>query len=518
MKFKPLAIAAMLAAASAAGALPGCGNGDDSVPISQGTVLRNVTVVDTQDGSLHPGMAVAIDAGKIAKIIPDAQVSMQGSAVAVDASGKYVVPGFLDMHVHTVDTPVTPAVVSGQPSSGDFQLLIANGVTGVRQMSGSAATIAAAHKVNADVTAGKLDAPEVLLVPGTIFGGQAGTDADARAFVDAQKAAGADFMKVVGGGPVAIRAVMDESAKVGLKVSGHLPVTVGAAELSNLGWHAIEHLGGGFGMLLDCSSDEAAIRQDVMAAPPIALPTGPTSPSLYYANPYESFYSRMLASQDAAKCQSLADTFVRNDTWHAPTLIRVRTMAFNTDAAYVNDPNLAYLSPTVRAFWGTLEQQYVATVRPSAAAAMQQAYPVQQQLVKMMSGRGVKMMVGSDTGGIWVVPGFSLHQEFRELVAAGLSPLQILQAATLNGAQFSGRQATMGSVSEGKEADLVLLDANPIASAANLDQIAGVMLNGKYFSKDALAAMKDAVAKAAAAEPLRDVKTVMDANHGNHID
>jgi imidazolonepropionase-like amidohydrolase len=518
MRLKTFALTAIGAAALAAGALHGCGSSDDSVPISSGTVLRNVTVVSTTDGTLQPAMAVAIEGGKIAHIVANEKVVLQGSAVAVDASGKYVVPGFLDMHVHTVDSPITPAVVAGQPSSGDFQLLVANGVTGVRQMSGSADTIAAAHKLNADVAAGVLDAPEVLMVPGTIFGGQASTDADARAFVDAQKAAGADFMKVVGGNAVAMLAVMDESRKVGLKVSGHLPNSVSAWDLSNLGWHAIEHLGGSFGMLLDCSSDEAAIRQDVLAAPPIALPTGPTSPGLYYANPYETFYERMLASQDATKCAALADTFVRNDTWHAPTLIRVRTVSFNTDPTYLNDPNLVYLTPTVRAFWTMLEQQYAANVLPGASAAMQQAYPVQQQTVSMMIGRGVKMMTGSDAGGIWVIPGFSLHQEFHELAAAGLTPLQILQAATLNGAQFAGRQATMGSVAEGKEADLVLLDANPIASAANLDLIAAVVLNGKYLSRDKLAAMKSAVATAAAATPLQPVASVIDLNHGNHID
>ncbi len=99
----------------------------------------------------------------------------------------------------------------------------------------------------------------------------------------------------------------------------------------------------------------------------------------------------------------------------------------------------------------------------------------------MLKQNGVKMLAGSDFGGIWLIPGFSLHQEFHELAASGFSPLEILQMTTLNGAQFMHREATMGTVDEGKNADLVLLDANPIKDVANLDKIAAVVLKGKYF-------------------------------------
>ncbi len=113
-----------------------------------------------------------------------------------------------------------------------------------------------------------------------------------------------------------------------------------------------------------------------------------------------------------------------------------------------------------------------------------------------MKQSGVKMLTGSDLGGIWVIPGFSLHQEFQALAAAGLSPLEILQMATLNGAQFLNREATMGTVDVGKNADLVLLDAHPVEAVANLGRIAAVVLKGKYFSKDMLDKMKNEVASA----------------------
>ena len=134
----------------------------------------------------------------------------------------------------------------------------------------------------------------------------------------------------------------------------------------------------------------------------------------------------------------------------------------------------------------------------SVIATFQQYYAQQQVLTRVLKQNGASLLAGSDTAtqANWVIPGFSLHQEFRELASAGLSPLEILQMTTLNGAEFLNRQATMGTVDAGKNADLVLLDANPVLDVANLGKIAGVVLKGKYFSKAALEKQKADVADA----------------------
>ena len=146
---------------------------------------------------------------------------------------------------------------------------------------------------------------------------------------------------------------------------------------------------------------------------------------------------------------------------------------------------------------------------------MRTYFDKEQTLPKLLKTNGVKMLAGSDTAVIatWVIPGVSLHQEFRHLAASGLSPLEILQMATLNGAEFLRRQATMGTVDEGKNADLVLLDANPIADVANLDKISGVFLKGKYFSKAALDKLKSDVATAYAAQSIQALSTILDPAH-----
>lgn len=479
--------------------------GGDPLDVSSGTVIQHVTVVNTRDGSLAKDMSVIVDGGRIQTVTGGA-VRIGGTATAIDASGKYLVPGFLDMHVHSME--------NADISPNDWPMMIASGITGVRQMSGSADIIARTRRLNADSAAGRVDAPEIVQVPGTIFGGQAIDEAGARAFVQTQKAAGSDFVKMVAGNRAALTGLFDEAKKISQTVSGHLPTTISASELSAMGMRSIEHLGGAYGVLLDCSTDEATLRPAILALPPIPLGFGgPTSPRVSDSNAFEPFYRAIQASYSEDKCKALAATFVKNNTWQVPTLIRVRTMAFSADAAYRTDPNLAYVGKTTRALWSQLSTMFETTVRPSAAASLQQFYALQLRATLLFKRQGVKMLAGTDTGGIWVIPGISLHQEFHELASAGLTPLEVLQSTTLNGAEFLGRQATMGTVDAGKRGDLVLLDANPIDDVANLDRIAGVMLGGKYFAKAALDQMKADVATGFARQSLGSVSALAAAGH-----
>jgi imidazolonepropionase-like amidohydrolase len=118
------------------------------------------------------------------------------------------------------------------------------------------------------------------------------------------------------------------------------------------------------------------------------------------------------------------------------------------------------------------------------------------KITQLFDEAGVQMLAGSDCGGsVWEVFGASLHEEFDLLAQAGLSPLKVLQMTTLNGARFYDRQATAGSVDEGKEANLVLLDANPVESVQNLHKVYAVVRGGKFYSTDALKALKQKVAE-----------------------
>ena len=357
-----------------------------------------------------------------------------------------------------------------------------------------------------------------MIIAGDIFGGQTATAALAVQFVQQQKAIGADFVKANGGNPESIFAIYAEAKNQGLSVAGHLPTPgVSAPDASNAGLRAMEHLGAGWGFMLDCSTDDVNIRQAALigAAKPPFPQTFAGDPRLYDGAQNAQFYQRIFDTYNDAKCQALAQTFAKNGTWHVPTLIKLRQQTFSDAQLYRTDPNLIYVDKTRRATWEQMAQQGTTSMPPTAAASLQQYYGLYQKATKLLKQNGVKMLAGSDVCSIcvWAVPGFDLHQEFRELAAAGLSPLEILQMTTLNGAEFLNRQATMGTVDVGKNADLVLLDADPIADVANLDKISGVFLKGKYFPKAALDKLKSDVAAAYAVQSIQALSTILDPAH-----
>lgn len=195
-----------------------CGGTDGlSIDVTQGTVLQNATVVNTRDGSLAAGVAVVVDGGVIKQVVSaGVTVNVRGTAQSVDATGKFVVPGYLDMHTHAIDA------VDSQPTN--WPLFIANGITGIREMRGSSDLIARAKNLNADSAAGVVDAPEVLMMPGEIIGQIpapptaliATNAAAATAEVQKQKDYGANFIKMFNVNREASLAILAEAKNQGI--------------------------------------------------------------------------------------------------------------------------------------------------------------------------------------------------------------------------------------------------------------------------------------------------------------
>jgi imidazolonepropionase-like amidohydrolase len=468
--------------------------------ISQGLVLDGVTVVDTHTGRLTPNRTVVVEGGRITRIARAGAVKAMGSARRIDARGKYVVPGYLDLHVHPLD--------STDPEGG-LTLLLANGVTGIRQMSGSPDILQKRRE-------GRLMpavSPELLALPGTILTrANAGSPEAAVAEIDRQKDQGADFIKLIDTSPPTFFAAVAEAKRLGPPILGHLPTGVDVAEAARAGMTAVEHLGPTANLLLSCSTDEAQLRQAIAQAPARATPPPSAAPTAAQINATQiaagnpvlltdaagfALIQRVIDTYSDAKCRKLAALFVQAGMWQSPTLIRLHTMEFGDDPRHMNDPDLRYVPTAKRQGWQALGQQFQARITPVQHETFRQLFALQQKVVKLFDETGVRMTAGSDSGGGagWDIPGFAIHHEFDLLAQAGLSPLRILQMATLDGAQFLHRQATLGAVAVGKDADLVLLDANPIASAANLHRIDAVVRGGIYYSRQALDEMKDGVAK-----------------------
>lgn len=451
-------------------------------------LIEGVTVIDPATGTHTPGRQVLIDAGRIVSVGDAAPQIDDANVQRVNAAGKFLVPGFNDMHAHPL---------GGADPSGGLALMLANGITGFRQMSGSDAMLEQRRESRLPLT---LDAPAALALPGALLTPLNASRPDqARALVREQKARGADFVKVGFVSSAVLFATVDEARKSGIAVDGHVPPGVSIVAAAQRGMRAIEHLGPANGLLLACTRDGDRMSAEILAGSSI-----PELPALEshiveklaewvllkrVVNPATAGddaagvepMRKALAGFDEDRCRTSMRQLRAAGNWQVPTLIRLKTIYFADDPAFARDPRLRYVPPDTVASWRDTAQKFAQMYSPADRATMHAGYEASLRMVKLLDEEGVPMLAGSDASGAgWEVPGFALHQEFDELARAGLSPLRILQMTTSDAARFLGRTRTMGGVAPGMDADLVLLDADPTADARNLHRIAGVVRAGFY--------------------------------------
>ena len=470
------------------------------------TILHDTTVVDVRDGSTRPGVDITIDGGRIVSITPGSDEHPDRVAV-VDARGTYAVPGFCDMHAHPL---------AGRHDAGPaLRLMLACGVTGFRQMGGSRTLLD--DRGNGRLSL-PVDGPALLSTPGDVLlPFNAGNEDVALQSVRQQAEAGADFIKVAIVTPQVFFPLQAEAARLGLTTVGHLPVGIDVRAASDGRMRSIEHLGPGVGIVAACCDHQDAIERAIADRPAMKFPSVPRLP--FAERLMEMVMARVMAKvvinplllakdEDAeliadagqsfndAKARELAKVFAADQTWQCPTLIRNRTQQFCDDPTYQHDPNNRFASKSTLKSWRKAADKYAA--RPeSMRLVYRRHYGRLLQMVRIFDEEGVKMIAGSDVSGSgWEIPGFALHQEFDQLAAAGLTPLRILQMATVNAAEFLGRSDTMGTVEVGKDADIVLLAGDPTENVANLHDITGVVRAGRYHSPEMLSATIENIATA----------------------
>jgi imidazolonepropionase-like amidohydrolase len=466
-------------------------------------VICGVTVVNTRDGSCVPDRDVLIAGERIAGIGPARAQAITGEARVVEAEGKYLVPGFADMHAHM------PAYRAGGDTPAAFDLMLTYGVTGFRQMSGSA-------RMLKDRAAGTLmppGAPRLLAMPGEVLTPlNAGTVAAASAAIREQHDLGADFIKAGLVTSDVFYAAQAEARHLGIPILGHLPRGIDVARASGEGIRSVEHLGPGAALLACCAASQD-IRQEIAGQPGPKMPNLPPALLPLLQPVFRRIAARMIVSPvsrsrqadvdilqqvteafDQDTAAALAQRFVRDGTWQVPTLIRTRTGYLGDDPALREDPALRLVAPSTRHRWSRAAATF-ARFPASSKQTFRAVYASMLHLTRLLDASGVKMLAGSDFGGAaWEVPGLALHQEFDELASAGLPPLRILQMTTWNAAEFLSTTHDMGSVDTGKYADLVLLDADPVQSAASLHRISGVIRGGRYYAQADLDAIRATIA------------------------
>jgi imidazolonepropionase-like amidohydrolase len=434
-------------------------------------VIQHATIIDGTSAAPRRDLAILIADGRIKEI---GSVSVPEGAQVIDATGKFVIPGLMDMHVHAI-----------WPFSIEqfFQLFIANGVTTVRDMFGD---LRLTQRFKQEVQAGTRLGPR-FITPGPIVDGPkpvwAGsiavtTTEDGREAVRNVKRLGGDFVKVYSLLPRdAYFAIADEASKQNIAFAGHVPRFVTAAEASDAGQRTIEHLSG---IHLATSREEETLRAELQQATP--------------TNPPRLIEPRAAASHDAARADALFARFARNGTWQVPTLTVLRSGALRGDPDFVNDPRLKYMTAQMRTQWGGGGRG--GTSDPAAANRGKALFERHLAITGAMHRAGVRILAGSDTPNPYVFPGFSLHDELGLLVRSGLTPLEALQAATRNAAEFLGTLNEVGTVERGKRADLVLLDGNPLEDISNTQRIHAVIVNGRLVSKQQIESMLLEVEKA----------------------
>jgi imidazolonepropionase-like amidohydrolase len=437
-------------------------------------VFTDVTVIDATGAPARSDMMVVIKGGRIAALGKTASLDIPENAHVMDATGKFLIPGLWDMHIH--------------PNLGKnyLALFTANGVTGVRVMRGEPVH----HKWRQEIAAGKLIGPRMVIsspfIDGTdpLLSGSiiVGNEDEGRRAVRKVKKEHADLVKVFNDiPPDAYFAIADEAKKHGIPFAGHVPYLVSAAEASDAGQQSIEHC---YYVLLACSSrSEEELKKKLKET----LETLVTHPG---SLPHVRAHLKLLAdiTYSEKKAAELFARFAKNGTWVCPTLMLYLSLSFRDEEYLANDPRLKYMPLSIKDSWKNDVE--VAWVTGEGRADYEKLCDKHLAIVGAMRRAGVGFLAGSDTTSMaYCFPGFALHDELALFVQAGLSPMQALQTATYNAAECLGKLNSMGTVERGKVADLVLLDADPLQDIRNTKKIAAVVVGGKIFQRAALRKM-----------------------------
>jgi imidazolonepropionase-like amidohydrolase len=437
--------------------------------------ISDVTVIDATGAPAKPNMTVIITGDSITQIAKTGELAIPKNAQVIDGAGKFLIPGLWDMHVHTVLKGLSETY---------FPMFIANGVTGVRDM---AADLGLLKQLRKDISEGRRVGPRITggqMVDGPMpvwpgFPISISDEVDARKTVASIKDSGADFIKVYSLIPRrAYFALADEAKKRGIPFAGHVPISVSAFEASDAGQKSIEHMEG---ILRGCSAVEPELRKTLEDALKAAKDTDQMRASLVGA--LNETDSRALDTYSPEKAAALFARFAANETWQAPTLVVHRTGAFLDDSNFTNDPRLKYVRRDIRDSWKNQEDFRVKNRTAADSARYKILFQKKLELIMAMHRAGVKMLAATDALLWYVFPGFSLHDELELFVKAGLTPMEALQTATRNPAIYLGLIDTLGTVEQGKKADLVLLEANPLENISNTKRINAVIVGGKLIPK-----------------------------------
>jgi hypothetical protein len=426
--------------------------------MGQTVALTDCTLIDPRYGVATAHSSIVITGDRITACGPTASTRIPAGARIVRASGKFVIPGLWDMHVHV-----------GEIEEDWFSLYLANGLTGLREMAASEKNAPRQRQYQQAVASGRRIGPELFW---TLFSMDAPAIADerqARAEVARRAAMGLSYIKIYNAlSREAYFAIADECRKRGLQMVGHIPDRISASEVARAGQASVEHLDG---ILLACSRKEAEAR--------------------WMVQHNQNVWKMLLDTFDSAKADRLIESFRAGGVWQTPTLAVYRIATLAEGRKLPGDTPLQYARRDYLNAWP--REARGGPMGGLDAQTAPRVFTVYKDLVRRMEQKGVRILACTDTPYPYCVPGFALHEELALLAEAGLSPAAALRAATWNPAEFLHVSRDYGSLEPGKVADLVVLDANPLLAIANTTRIQAVMRRGRLIEAAALSSMLEAV-------------------------
>lgn len=405
------------------------------IPASSPVAFVGVNVVPMDEERVLARQTVVVRGGRIADIGPVEQIVIPPDAVRIPSSGYYLMPALADMHIHEVNNNPNWA--------NDLFLYVANGVTTVREMWGTANYLGRRQAIDSGATLG----PRMIVAspgmdgPGGSFSSvqsPIATPAQARQAVADYQAAGYDFIKVYTDlTPDVYAAICDEARRRGIKVVGHIPRRVGLTAVLQAGQYSIEHIvAGGF----DAATSTGSLTTGVV---------------------------------NEAQVQAIAAAIREAGAWLTPTLL-AGAISYNQVPALEARREMRYVSPQLTAW---LRSPLCCCASGDRSRYLANA----QQILKTLHDGGVKLLLGVDSSYRYLLPGFSIHDELRLIVEAGLTPYQAIRMGTVNAAAFMDRLQDRGTVEIGKRADLLLVAGNPLEDVAYLRRRFGVMAEGQWL-------------------------------------
>lgn len=447
--------------------------GQAAAPASNTTAFVGVNVIPMDRERVLTDQTVVVRDGVIAEIGDAKKVRVPRDARKIDGRGKYLIPGLTDMHVHLFTDDEYPDALA----EDEFKIMLAQGVTTIRLMNGTPEQLV----LRAKSAKGEIVAPTIYAASPQFIGRKSNNayvvtnEAEAREAVRKAKADGYDYLKMTTYlKPEVYEAIVEEAARHNIRVVGHADSrSVGLARALKAR-QQIEHLDSYLEALLPENSPVKGSVSDLY---------------IYQPKNWES-----LDVLDESKIPDIARATVRANPFSVPTLHLFKSTfgIGRTEESIKAQPDIRFYPQKTIDMWVGYNKRYQTQWASPERRARYVA--VRNKIVKAIHEAGGKILAGSDTPEWLLLYGYTLHRELRALNEAGLSTYATLAAATRNPAEFFGTLDKTGTVEQGKRADLVLLEANPLDSISNTERRAGVMLKGRWFSQAELDKTLDEIA------------------------